>query len=244
MPKLDFRKQQPALFSAPTDEFVLIKVPRLRFIKVDGQGDPNAAPAYARALEWLYSVSFGTKFAAKADGNDYVVPPLQGLWWADSPKAFTSGQRDKWQWTMMIMVPDFVTDAHYQAGVAKATKKLGEPPDSLRLEESDEGLAVQILHLGSYADEAPTIKRLHEEFLPANGLVENGPHHEIYLSDPRRVEAAKLKTILRQPVKQKAAKKPPAKKAVARKTPVAKKPAAKKPAAKKSPARKAAAKKK
>jgi hypothetical protein len=201
--KVDFRKEQPALFTAPTDEFVLIKVPKLRFIKVDGKGDPNKAPEYARAVEWLYGVSYGAKFAAKEDGMDYVVPPLQGLWTADSLKAFTSGKKDKWRWTMMIMVPDFVTRKHYQAGIAKAGKKLGEPPPSLRLENYDEGLAVQILHIGSYDDEAPTIKRLHEMFLPANGLKENGPHHEIYLSDPRRTESAKLKTILRQPVRQK-----------------------------------------
>lgn len=203
MAKLDFRKEQPALFTAPTDEFVLIKVPKLRFIKIDGEGDPNKAPAYGEALAWLYAVSYGVKFAAKADGNDYVVPPLQGLWWADDMKAFAARKKDKWRWTMMIMAPDFVGRKHFKAGVDKAAKKLGEAPESLRLEDYDEGLAVQILHVGSYDDEAPTIKRLHQKFLPANGLVETGPHHEIYLSDPRRVEPAKLKTILRQPVRQK-----------------------------------------
>ena len=203
MAKLDFRKEQPALFTAPTDEFVLIKVPKLRFIKIDGEGDPNKAPAYGEALAWLYAVSYGVKFAAKAEGNDYVVPPLQGLWWADDMKAFAARKKDKWRWTMMIMAPDFVGRKHFKAGVDKAAKKLGEAPDSLRLEDYDEGLAVQILHVGSYDDEAPTIKRLHQKFLPANGLVETGPHHEIYLSDPRRVEPAKFKTILRQPVRQK-----------------------------------------
>ena len=203
MAKLDFRKEQPALFTAPTDGFVLIKVPKLRFIKIDGEGDPNKAPAYGEALAWLYAVSYGVKFAAKAEGNDYVVPPLQGLWWADDMKAFAARKKDKWRWTMMIMAPDFVGRKHFKAGVDKAAKKLGEAPDSLRWEDYDEGLAVQILHVGSYDDEAPTIKRLHQKFLPANGLVETGPHHEIYLSDPRRVEPAKLKTILRQPVRQK-----------------------------------------
>ena len=203
MAKLDFRKEQPALFTAPTDEFVLIKVPKLRFIKIDGEGDPNKAPAYGEALAWLYAVSYGVKFAAKAEGNDYVVPPLQGLWWADDMKAFAARKKDKWRWTMMIMAPDFVGRKHFKVGVDKAAKKLGEAPESLRLEDYDEGLAVQILHVGSYDDEAPTIKRLHQKFLPANGLVETGPHHEIYLSDPRRVEPAKFKTILRQPVRQK-----------------------------------------
>ena len=203
MDKIDFRKQAPTLFSPLADEFQLLKVPKLKFVKIDGKGDPNKAAAYKAALEWLYGVSFAMKFASKQEGRDYVVPPLQGLWWADSPKAFTSGKKDKWHWTTMIMAPDFVTRKQFEAAVAKTGKKLGEPPESLRLEDYDEGLAVQIMHIGSYDDEAPTIKRLHETFLPANGLVESGPHHEIYLSDPRKTEAAKLKTILRQPVKQK-----------------------------------------
>ena len=203
MGKIDFRKEAPTLFLPRADEFQRVKVPKLKFVKVDGKGDPNKAPEYRTALEWLYGVSFAMKFASKHEGKDYVVPPLQGLWEADSPKAFTSGKKDEWRWTMMIMAPDFVTRKQFEAALAKTGKKLGEPPESLRLEEYDEGLAVQIMHIGSYDDEAPTIKRLHETFLPANGLVESGPHHEIYLSDPRKTEGAKLKTILRQPVRQK-----------------------------------------
>jgi hypothetical protein len=203
MGKIDFRKEAPTLFAPRADAFQLVKVPKLKFVKIDGMGDPNTAAAYKTALGWLYGVSFAMKFASKQEGRDYVVPPLQGLWWGDSSEAFTSDQKDKWRWTMMIMAPDFVTRTQFDAAVAKTGKKLGEPPESLRLEDYDEGLAVQIMHIGSYDDEAPTIKRLHEAFLPENGLVETGPHHEIYLSDPRKTEAAKLKTILRQPVKQK-----------------------------------------
>jgi hypothetical protein len=131
------------------------------------------------------------------------VPPLEGLWWADDNAAFTARAKDQWHWTMMIMAPAFIMREMYEAAVEKTGKKLGEPPASLRLEPYDEGLAVQILHIGSYDDEAPTIKRLHGEFIPQHGLAENGVHHEIYLSDPRRTEAAKLKTILRQPVRRK-----------------------------------------
>jgi hypothetical protein len=203
MDKIDFRKQAPTLYAPPAKEFVVVEVPRLTFVKVDGEGDPNAAEAYRNAVEWLYSVSYGMKFAAKEAGRDYVVPPLEGLWWADSYEAFTARRKEEWRWTMMIRVPDFVTRQQFEAAVAKVKKKLGEPPSSLRFEAYDEGLAVQIMHVGSYDDEAPTIKRLHEEFLPANGLRETGPHHEIYLSDPRKTEPAKLKTILRQPVKRK-----------------------------------------
>jgi hypothetical protein len=203
MEKLDLRKSSPTLYSPPRDDFVLLKVPKLTFVKIDGKGDPNTVPEYESALKWLYGVSFWMKGLAKEAGKDYVVPPLEGLWWADSPKAFTANKRDKWRWTMMIPVPDLVGKKEFNAALKRNEKKLGTPPKTLRLEPYDEGLSVQIMHVGSYADEAPTIKRLHEKFLPANGLKENGPHHEIYLSDPRRTAAAKLKTILRQPVKRK-----------------------------------------
>src|SRR5690606_6862995 len=136
----------------------------------------------------------------KALGKDYGVPPLEGLWWADDNSAFTERAKDEWNWTMMIMVPDFISGDMFEAAVAKSGRKLGRTPSSLRLEPFEEGLAVQILHVGSYDDEGPTIRRLHEAYIPQHGLVENGRHHEIYLSDPRKTEPARLKTILRQPV--------------------------------------------
>jgi hypothetical protein len=117
-------------------------------------------------VEWLYSVSYGMKFAAKAEDRDYVVPPLQGLWWADDHRVFSTGDRDAWQWTMMIMAPPFIEPRHFEAGLQKARRKLGDPPATLRFEDYDGGLAAQTLHIGSYRDEAPTIRRLHEEFLP------------------------------------------------------------------------------
>lgn len=203
MTKLDLKKASRMLYEPPRDNFTLVEVPSVNFVKVDGRGDPNTVPEYGHAVQWLYAVSYGMKMASKARGSDYVVPPLEGLWWADDHAVFTAGRRDKWQWTMMIPAPDFVTKTEFEAAVAKAVKKLGEPPATLRFEPYDEGLSVQILHVGSYADEAPTIKRLHDEFLPENGLVETGPHHEIYLGDPRRVVPSKLKTILRQPVRRK-----------------------------------------
>jgi hypothetical protein len=199
--KLDLRKSAPSLYAPPKDDFTLLKVPAFNFVKVDGKGDPNKAPEYAEALKWLYGVSYWMKSLSKAAGKDYVVPPLEGLWWADNLKDFAAGKKDKWRWTMMILAPDLVGKKQFAAAVTRNEKKLGKMPASLRFEPYDEGLAVQILHIGSYDDEAPTIKRLHEKFLPENGLKENGRHHEIYLSDPRKTAAAKLKTILRQPVK-------------------------------------------
>jgi hypothetical protein len=201
MIKIDFRKTLAALYAAPAGRFVEIDVPTLDFVKIDGEGDPNTAPAYRQAIEWLYPVSYAMKFAAKAIGKDYVVPPLEGLWWADDPADFVARRKERWRWTMMIMVPDFIELSFFDAAVEKAGRKLGDTPSSLRFETLTEGRALQTLHVGSYDDEGPTLARLHDEIMPAQGLTFAGPHHEIYLSDPRKTSAAKLKTILRQPVR-------------------------------------------
>lgn len=202
MSKIDFRKASPHLYAPPAGRFVEIDIPRMNFVKVDGAGDPNVSPKYRRAVEWLYSTSYAMKFAAKAAlGKDYVVPPLEGLWWADDHAAFVARRKAEWKWTMMIMVPDFVEAAMFGAAVAKAAKKLGAPPPSLRLEPYEEGRCLQTLHVGSYDDEAPVLARLHGDIMPAGGLTFSGPHHEIYLSDPRRIAPEKLRTVLRQPVR-------------------------------------------
>jgi Uncharacterized conserved protein len=201
MEKTDFKKTLKTLYDAPSDRFVLIDVPVMRFVKVDGSGDPNSAPAYNQAVAWLYSISYAMKFAAKASLNrDYVVPPLEGLWWADDPSDFVKRRKERWHWTMMIMAPDFVDRELFEAAVDKTTKKLGKPPESLRFEAYDEGLSLQIMHVGSYDDEGPILAKLHDHEMPSRGLVFAGPHHEIYLGDPRKVAPSKLKTLLRQPV--------------------------------------------
>jgi len=199
--KVDFRKTMKALY-APPAAFQLVEVPQMQFVMVDGKGDPNTAADYQQGLSWLFTTSYGMKFASKRDlDRDYTVPPLEALWWAEDMSAFVSGSKSEWQWTQMIMVPDWVTPEMYTAALTKAVVKLGEAPPTLRFAPYAEGLSVQILHIGSYADEAPTLRRLHEDYLPANGLVPSGHHHEIYLSDPRKVAPEKLKTVLRQPVK-------------------------------------------
>ena len=201
MDKIDFKKKLSMFYSAPTGRFTAVDVPVLQFIKIDGKGDPNRDPAYTRAIEWLYSISYAMKFAAKAkSGRDYVVPPLEGLWWADDPDDFVMRRKQLWRWTMMIMVPDFVERPLYEVALAKSRDKLGEPPASLRLELLDEGRCLQTLHIGSYDDEGPTLAKLHNEIMPAKGVTFAGPHHEIYLSDARKTPPEKLKTILRQPV--------------------------------------------
>ena len=202
MEKTDFKKSLKFLYNPPAGEFASVDVPPLQFVKVDGEGDPNTTPVYRSAVEWLYGVSYAMKFVAKSALNrDYVVPPLEGLWWADDPKSFVSREKEKWRWTMMILVPDFVTREVFEGAMTKTGGKLGQPPQSLRLESLNEGPSLQTLHIGSYDDEGPVLARLHDEVMPNLGMAFNGPHHEIYLSDPRKTEPAKLKTILRQPVR-------------------------------------------
>ena len=200
--KIDFKKMLRPLYSPPADKFVAVEVPTMQFVKVDGEGDPNSAPAYRAAVEALYGVSYAMKFAAKAMlGQDYVVPPLEGLWWADDPESFVTREKDRWNWTMMILVPDFITRDMFDAAVAKLRTKSGPPPRSLRLEAYDEGLSLQTMHIGSYDEEGPVLDRLHTEIMPGQKMDFNGAHHEIYLSDPRKTAPSRLKTILRQPVK-------------------------------------------
>ncbi len=203
MSKVDFKKTYKELY-APPRKFVLVDVPEMQFLLVDGHGDPNVAQAYQDAVEALYAVAYKIKFTSKQQlDRDYAVPPLEGLWWAEDMAAFsTARDKSQWDWTMMIMTPEWIT-AEIFAAAREQVRKSKNPAalDQLRLESYHEGLSVQIMHVGSYNDEGPTLLKLHAEFLPQNGLVENGKHHEIYLGDPRRVAPEKLKTILRQPVR-------------------------------------------
>ncbi len=201
MKKIDFKKTLKSLYRPPVDGFVAVDVPEMQFVKVDGEGDPNTVSAYRSAVEWLYGTSYAMKFASKDRlERDYVVPPLEGLWWADDPQSFITREKEQWRWTMMIMVPDFVTRDMFDDALTKTAKKMGQAPQTLRLESFAEGLSLQIMHVGSYDDEGPALTKLHNEVMPDNKVVFNGPHHEIYLSDPRKTSPAKLKTILRQPV--------------------------------------------
>lgn len=202
MTKYDVKTSLRPLFTPPKDCFVEVEVPDMTFVKVDGAGDPNTAPAYRTAVEWLYGVSYAMKFACKARlSRDYVVPPLEALWWSDDPGSFVRREKGRWQWTVMIMVPDFATGDLFDVAVDKMMAKRPDRPATLRVEPYAEGWSLQTLHIGSYDDEGPVLKRLHDEVMPALGVDFNGPHHEIYLSDPRKTDAAKLKTILRQPVR-------------------------------------------
>lgn len=202
MEKIDLKRQFRDLYHPPTRDFADIVVPPMTFAKVDGAGDPNTAAAYRTAVEWLYGVSYAMKFAAKATlSRDYVVPPLEALWWSDDPGSFVRREKDRWHWTVMIMAPDFVTPALFEQAVAKMLAKRDDRPPSLRFEPLAEGRSLQILHIGSYDEEGPVLHRLHDTVMPALNLTFAGPHHEIYLSDPRKTAPARLRTILRQPVR-------------------------------------------
>ncbi|UQN15621.1 GyrI-like domain-containing protein [Gulosibacter sp. ACHW.36C] len=200
--KVDFKKSLDS-YRAKRGEFRQLELPPRQYLAVDGQGDPNAAPEYAAALAALYPVAYALKFASKRTlERDYVVPPLEGLWWADDYASFTTARdKSRWRWTMLLLVPDWLGEAEVAAAIDQVRSK--DAPgwlDAVELRELDEGACVQTLHIGSYDDETPVLARLHDEFLPANGLRPRGLHHEVYLGDPRRTAPERLCTILRQPV--------------------------------------------
>ncbi len=201
MTKTDFKKELKHLYNPPAKDFSVVDVPALQFLMVDGAGSP-AGQEYADAVAALYPVAYKLKFMSKKGlDKDYAVPPLEGLWWADDMGDFVARRKDNWIWTMMIMQPDWITHEMFDEARELAAKAKNLPAlPKLRLETYAEGETVQILHIGSYDDETPVLHRMHHEFIPQNGFAMTGKHHEIYISDPRKVAPEKLKTVLRQPV--------------------------------------------
>lgn len=201
MAPYDVKRELKAFYAPKNREWTLVEVPPQQFLAVDGVGDPNTSQDYARAVQALYAVAYTVKFASKRAGRDFVVGPLEGLWWSPDPTVFTARAKDSWHWRMMISQPDAVTAEEIkEAADAALTKKKLPTIADVRHETLHEGLCAQALHIGSYDDETPLMAALHNEYVPANGLTLAGHHHEIYLGDPRRTEPAKLKTVIRQPV--------------------------------------------
>lgn len=200
--KIDFKRTLDA-YQAKRGRFSIVDVPDMGYLMIDGHGDPNTSRAFVDVIETLYPVAYKVKFASKRDlGRDYVVPPLEGLWWAEDMDSFTAA-RDKstWDWTLMLMVPDWIDPAMVTSAVEQAgAKNRPERLDEVRLETLSEERCVQTLHVGSFDDEADVLSRMHHEFIPGNGLRMVAKHHEIYLSDFRKVAPEKRRTILRQPV--------------------------------------------
>ena len=199
--KIDLKKELKRFYQASAKEVSQVDVPTFKFLMVDGEGDPNTSKDYAEAVESLFAVSYTAKFMLKKgnEARDYGVMPLEGLWWADDMSAFAANDRSKWQWTMMIMQPSFVADAVIEASITEVRRKKALPGvDRLRLESFTEGRCAQILHVGPFTEEGPTIERLHEFIDARSGRA--GKHHEIYLTDIRRADPKKWKTIIRHPM--------------------------------------------
>ena len=202
--KVDFKKTLKYLYKPGSKEVVETKVPEMQFIMIDGIGSPGEAQEHLDALAVLYPVAFKIKFLSKAKGKDYVVPPLEGLWWADDMKDFIAGNRDKWKWTMMIMQPDWITPEMFKKAIEETKQKkpeLSKLLPKLRLEKYKEGKAAQIMHIGPYSEEGPTVQKVHDFIQKEGGKFDGqkNKHHEIYLSDPRKANPATMKTVIRQP---------------------------------------------
>ncbi len=198
--KIDLKRELHELYTARRKPGI-VDVPELKFLMIDGHGDPNTSADYGHAIEALYSVAYTLKFTLKKDGSlDFPVMPLEGLWWANEPDAFVHGRKASWNWTAMLLQPDVVTDELVAGAIGAASHKRSLPAAALlRLESFTEGLCAQLLHVGPYADEGPSITCLHD-FIAAGGYIRRGKHHEIYLGDPRRSAPDRLRTIVRQPV--------------------------------------------
>ncbi|MDO8827840.1 GyrI-like domain-containing protein [Methylophaga sp.] len=201
MEKINLKKELKYLYQPSAKEVVQVDVPAMNYLMIDGEGDPNTSLAYADAVEALFAVSYAIKFMVKKGSSaiDYGVMPLEGLWWADDMSKFTTEDKSNWKWTMMIMQPSFVTPEIIDSAIANVKKKKNPTALSkLRLEAFSEGRRAQILHIGPFSEEGPTIEKVHQ-FIDSRGN-RTGKHHEIYLSDIRKADPAKWKTIIRQPM--------------------------------------------
>ncbi len=201
MKKIDLKKDLKSLYQASAKAVVQIDVPAMNYLMVDGEGDPNTAPAYADAVEVLFMVSYALKFMVKKGSLavDYGVMPLEGLWWADDMSKFSATDKSNWKWTAMIMQPDFVTPELVAQAIADVKiKKNPRTIGKLRLASLIEGRCAQILHIGPFSEEGPAIEKVHQ-FITERGRL-SGKHHEIYLSDIRKADPSKWKTIIRQPM--------------------------------------------
>ena len=202
--KTDLKKEIPG-YRGRRGVFEIVELPPVRYLMIDGHGDPGGQP-YADAISTIFSVAYRLKFMSKRERDlDYVVMPLEALWWSDDMASFTT-QRDKsrWSWTALNLVPDWIDDDQFARAVADADAPV---LDGLRLETYAEGRCIQTLHVGPFDDEGPVLDTMHHEVIPSQGLQPTGRHHEIYLSDLRRTDPSKLRTILRQPVED---RRPPA----------------------------------
>lgn len=202
MEKIDFKRKFKEYYKPSSKKISIVEIPEFNFLTIDGEGDPNKIGMFQEAVSALYSVSYTLKFSIKKGERkiDYGVMPLEGLWWCDDMKNFSVKNKDAWKWTLMIMQPDIIKDNDIKEAVETVKKKKYSPLlDSLKINNFNEGLSVQTLHIGPFSEEGPVIEKMHN-FIDENGYRFNGKHHEIYLSDIRKAAPEKWKTVLRQPV--------------------------------------------
>jgi hypothetical protein len=198
--KIDLKKNLKHLYQPSSKEVVEVDVATMNYLMIDGEGDPNTSQAYANAVEVLFMVSYAIKFMVKKKtAIDYGVMPLEGLWWADDMSRFSVADKGNWKWTMMILQPDFATRETIESAVGDVKKKKNPNAiDKLRFETFSEGKCAQILHIGPFSEEGPTIAKVHQYIDSSSQLT--GKHHEIYLTDIRKANPANWKTIIRQPM--------------------------------------------
>ena len=202
MDKIDFKKELKHLYKPSAKKIDVVEVPQLNYLMIDGEGDPNTSQSFQNAIDVLYPLSYALKFMIKRGeiGIDYGVLPLEGLWWTDDMSSFSVENKDGWKWTLMIMQPELVKKEMIEKAIEQVREK--KNPVSLpfvRFESFEEGKVAQIMHIGPFSEEGPTVEKVHS-FIEENGSQRRGKHHEIYLSDIRRAATEKWKTIIRQPM--------------------------------------------
>ena len=201
MEKINYKKKLQHLYKPSVKEVEIVEVPQMNYLMIDGDGGPNH-PTFQNAIEVLFPLSYTLKFMIKKSdiGIDYGVLPLEGLWWADDMSSFIKDKKDDWKWTLMIMQPELITNEMAVEAVNQVRVK--KNPTSLplvRFESINEGKIAQIMHIGPFSEEGPTVQKLHS-FIEDSGKKIIGKHHEVYLSDIRRAAPEKWKTIIRQPM--------------------------------------------
>jgi hypothetical protein len=202
MKKIDIKKELNHLYQPSAKEVVQVDVPPTNYLMIDGEGDPNTSQAFSDTVEALFAVSYAVKFMIKKGtlAIDYGVMPLEGLWWADDMSKFSIEDKSNWKWTLMIMQPDFVNKEMIDSAISNVSKKKNPATLSkMRFEALSEGKCAHILHVGPFSEEGPTIKKVHQ-FIKRQGGKQTGKHHEIYLSDIRKADPKKWKTVIRQPM--------------------------------------------
>ncbi len=201
MQKRDYKKELKQLYKPSAKKVVLVDVPEMNFLMIDGQGDPNSSQAFQDAVAALYPLAYTLKFMVKKGeiGVDYGVLPLEGLWWSDDMTTFSVDKKEDWQWTLMIMQPEYITEEMVATAKEEVERKKNPPALPLvRFASFQEGRAAQTLHVGPFSEEGPTVEKVHR-FIEEQGEQRTGKHHEIYLSDIRRAAPKNWKTVIRQP---------------------------------------------